>query len=94
MDLNSVIGAFALLEQDECWNDNSQSYYIHNLVTQIGVPGIGAAIIKFCEQIAIEHGKNKIRLDCQASNHKLNEYYSRLGFQYAGMVQDGNYAGI
>ncbi|VBB07776.1 acyl-coa n-acyltransferase [Lucifera butyrica] len=38
-NLNSVIGAFALLEQDKCWNDSSQSYYIHNLVTDIGVSG-------------------------------------------------------
>ena len=93
-DLNSIIGAFALLEQDNCWNDSSQSYYIHNLVTDIGVSGIGATIIKFCEQIAIKHGKNKIRLDCQASNHKLNEYYSELGFEYVGMVEEGNYTGI
>jgi len=92
--LNSVIGAFALLEQDTCWDDSSQSYYIHNLVTDIEVSGIGMTIIKFCEQIAIKHGKNKIRLDCQASNHKLNEYYIGLGFEYVGMVQEGNYTGI
>lgn len=93
-DLNSVIGSIALFEQDKRWNDSSQSYFIRNLVTNIGVSGIGAAIIKFCEQMAIKHGKNKIRLDCQASNHKLNEYYSGLGFEYVGMVQEGNYTGI
>ena len=93
-DLNAVIGAVALLEQDELWDGSLQSCYIHNLVTDIGVSGIGATIINFCEQIAIKHGKNKIRLDCQASNHKLNEYYSGLGFEYVEMVQDGNYTGI
>lgn len=93
-DLNKVIGAVALLEQDKRWKDSSQSYYIHNLVTDIGVPGIGETIINFCEAIAIKHGKNKIRLDCQNSNHKLNEYYSRLGFEYVEMVQEGNYTGI
>lgn len=93
-NLNRAIGAFALLEQDKRWNDSSQSYYIHNLVTDIGVSGIGATIIKFCEQIAIKHGKNKIRLDCQDSNHKLNKYYYGLGFEYVGMVQEGNYTGI
>ena len=92
-DINTVIGAVALLEEDELWNDSSQSYYIHNLVTDIGVSGIGATIINYCEQIAIKYGKNKIRLDCQASNHKLNEYYSGLGFEYVEMVQDGNYTG-
>ena len=94
VDLNIVIGAFALLEQDKFWNDSSQSYYIHNLVTAIGVSGIGATIIKFCEQIAIKHGNNKIRLDCQASNNKLNEYYSGLGFEYVGMVKESIYTGI
>lgn len=91
--LNSVIGAFALLEQDKRWDDSSQSYYIRNLVTDIGVSGLGATIITFCEQIAIEHSKNKIRLDCQASNHKLNEYYSELGFEYVGTIQEGHYTG-
>ena len=59
-DLNSVIGAFALLEQDKCWNDSSQSYYIHNLVTDIGVSGIGATIIKFCEQLLLNMVKIKL----------------------------------
>lgn len=36
----------------------------------------------------------KIKLDCQASNHELNEYHSGLGFEYVGMVQEGNYTGI
>ena len=93
-DLNNVIGAFSLLEQDKFWDDSSQSYYIHNLVTDIGVPGIGVTIIRFCEQIAIKHGKKKIRLDCQASNHKLKEYYAGLGFENVGRVQDGIYTGV
>lgn len=88
-----VIGAVALLEEDKCWNNDSQSYYIHNLVSDTEISGIGETIINLCEKIAIENGKSKIRLDCQDSNHKLNEYYNKLGFQYVGNIQDGNYTG-
>lgn len=89
----SIIGSVTLLEQDKRWNDSSQSYYIHNLVSDTEVSDIGVTIINFCEQIAIKNDKNKIRLDCQASNYKLNEYYAKLGFEYIGSVQDDNYTG-
>ena len=88
-----IIGAVALLEEDKRWNDNLPSYYIHNLVSDAEIPGIGAAIIKCCEKMAINNHKNRIRLDCQASNHKLNQYYQELGFQYVEKIQDGHYIG-
>ena len=89
----SIFGAVALLEEDKRWNDNLPSYYIHNLVSDTDIRGIGEAIINCCEKMAVNNHKNRIRLDCQAKNQKLNEYYQKLGFQYVEKIQDGNYIG-
>jgi hypothetical protein len=88
-----VLGAVALLNEDKRWNKDSQSYYIHNLVTDTEISGIGAEIINSCETLSINNGKNKMRLDCQFSNHKLNQYYNEHGFQFVGTIQEGNYIG-
>lgn len=89
-----IVGAVVLLEEDERWQaDVSNSYYLHNLVSDIEAPGIGARIIHLCEKVAIEKGKEKIRLDCQTSNRKLNKYYNELGFEYVGSVHEGSYVG-
>jgi ribosomal protein S18 acetylase RimI-like enzyme len=90
-----VVGAVVLLEEDKRWNaDGSKSYYIHNLVSNTEISGIGREIICLCEKMAIENGKDLIRLDCQESNSKLKDFYYRLGFKYVGYVQEGSYFGI
>lgn len=90
-----VAGAVVLLEEDRRWSmDRSKSYYIHNFVSDMQIRNVGTRIIVECEKMAIKKGKDRIRFDCQASNHKLNEYYHRLGFKSVGKVQDGSYAGI
>lgn len=90
-----VIGAVVLLAEDKRWNNEGsrKNYYIHNLVTDTEVPGGGQKIINLCEQIAVKNGASTVRLDCQASNIKLNEYYSGLGYCYVGDVQEGSYIG-
>ena len=93
-NLNRVIGAVALLKQDKRWNDNVPSYYIHNLVSDAGFSGIGARIIECCEELALKDGKERLRLDCQSSNEKLQAYYNDLGFKCVGRVEEGNYRGI
>lgn len=89
-----VVGAVVLLEDDKRWtNDGSKNYYIHNLVSDTEVPGVGIKMINLCEQIALANSVDAVRLDCQASNIKLNEYYERLGYIFVGDVQEGSYIG-
>lgn len=89
-----VAGAVVLLEEDKRWDtDGSKSYYIHNLVSDTEIQGAGTKIIYLCEKMAVQNGKDSIRLDCQASNAKLNEFYNWLGFEFVGIVQEGNYLG-
>jgi len=90
---DKIIGAVVLNDTDKRWEDEMPAYYIHNLVTDLETKGAGALIIKYCEGIAIEHGKSKIRLDCQAVNIKLNRYYENLGFLFIEEVRDGLYIG-
>lgn len=89
-----VTGAVVLLDEDKRWiDDGSKSYYIHNLVSDTEVPGVGTRIIQLCEKMAITEGKDKLRLDCQESNLKLNGFYNNLGFKYVEKVQEGSYVG-
>lgn len=91
---DKVVGMVVLLEEDKRWTkDGSKNYYIHNLVSDTEFPGVGVKIIKICEQMAYDNGLDGIRLDCQASNIKLNEFYERLGYIYVGDVQEGSYFG-
>ncbi|AFS77829.1 acetyltransferase, GNAT family [Gottschalkia acidurici 9a] len=92
-EFDKIVGAVVLSDSDKLWEDKIPAYYIHNLVTDLDAKGAGSAIIKYCEDIAIEHGKDKLRLDCQSSNNKLNQYYENLGFIYIEEVQDGLYIG-
>ena len=89
-----VVGTVVLLEEDKRWtNDGSKNYYIHNLVSDTEYPGVGVKIINLCEQMALNNGFDGIRLDCHASNIKLNEFYEGLGYCYVGDVQEGIYIG-
>lgn len=92
-EFGKIVGAVVLNDTDKRWEDEIPAYYIHNLVTDLEAKGAGAAIIKYCEDIAIEHGKRKLRLDCQTANIKLNQYYENLGFLYIEEVRDGLYIG-
>ena len=89
-----IVGAVVLLEEDERWrNDGSDSYYIHNLVSDTDLCGIGKEIIKSCEEMALRKGKERIRLDCQDTNIKLNDFYSKLGYEYVESFREGRYTG-
>ena len=91
---DKVVGAVLLLEEDERLGiDFSNSYYIHNLVSDTEFPGVGKEIIQSCEKIAIKQGKDRIRLDCQATNSKINNFYSELGYKYIENFQEGTYVG-
>ena len=88
-----VVGAVVLREQDKRWNDHRSAFYIHNLVTAIGTKGAGEAILKACFDLAAARKKSRLRLDCSISNKKLNAYYEKQGFTFAGTCADGAYQG-
>ncbi len=96
MTLNGkVVGAVVLLEHDSCWqeNDDHSAYYIHNLVTNTQIKGIGTMILKAVEELALKRNKTRLRLDCAENSAFLNDYYQSVGYSYAGKCSDGPYVG-
>ena len=92
---NTIIGAVVLLQEDERWGQKtiSPAFYVHNLVTDTGVSGVGEKILLEIEAIARSQEKRFVRLDCAADNTFLNDYYSRFGYEMVGTCREGTYVG-
>ena len=56
--------------------------------------GAGRALLRFCEELSRQEGREVVRLDCQLGNRKLNDFYESLGYEYAGPMVEGEYEGI
>lgn len=74
------------------WTDDElrQSYAIHRMMVPRSESGrgIGAAMVKFAEDLARSHGKRKLVLDAWNTNKQLHRYYENLGFKYTRTVTD------
>lgn len=84
------IAMFRLLETDTLyWEEKgleNDVRYVHSLVVlpSYGGKGVGKAVmLKIIEQLKQENIK-KFRLDCNASNLRLCQYYESYGFQKVG----------
>lgn len=90
-----VAGAAVLLQQDERWSGKEEipAYYVHNLVTALDAKGAGKRILCETEKLALEQGKDCVRLDCDVTNEALNQYYESLGFEKMGRCEEGGYVG-
>ena len=92
----AVTGVMALLTEDPRWEGTEQKkcYYVHHLAARTGAKGAGRALLCFCEELSRKEGREVVRLDCQLGNDKLNAFYEKLGYQYAGPMVEGEYEGI
>jgi RimJ/RimL family protein N-acetyltransferase len=91
-DKNGQLHAiFRLLVNDELyWGiQKEEARYIHSLVVSDSSTGknIGSSIIQMIENSIKEEGINRLRLDCNAENPKLCQYYEKLGFVKVGTVK-------
>ncbi|MCR8843304.1 GNAT family N-acetyltransferase [Paenibacillus sp. SC116] len=79
-----------------CWSDprvweeldDERSGYIHKFAVgrdYVGL-GIGRQLLGWAEQYIRDKGK-KIRLDCMAENHRLNQYYVESGYKYVKRLE-------
>lgn len=93
-ETSTTVGAVVLLESDKGWDDNSNSLYIHNLVTSEAYPGVGRDIISESEFVAVIKGKSSVRLDCDKDNAFLRDYYTSLGYVPCGEYHINEYVGI
>jgi GNAT superfamily N-acetyltransferase len=88
-----LCGCVVLSESDPVWNDGAEAIYIHNLVASPEWPGTGRRIMMLAECHALSLGKKLSRLDCQADNRALNDFYLALGYHHVGRFINGHYEG-
>lgn len=70
--------------------------YLHGLMvrrTHAG-QGLGAQILEWFEQFVLEAGRTVARLDCQARNATLRNYYRRHGYHECGVNEFGSETGM
>jgi ribosomal protein S18 acetylase RimI-like enzyme len=86
-----TIAMYRLMEVDlKYWGKQPDpAVYIHSLIVHPDFKGngIGAQIIEMIHEMAQSAGKKFLRLDCDASNLKLCNYYRQLGFTNVGFIQ-------
>ncbi len=86
-----TIGMFRLLNNDPLYwgaqNDNAR--YIHSFVIDEKFSGnqIGKCVLDKIATDAMNYGIYILRLDCNASNPKLCNYYEKQGFKKVGEIQ-------
>ena len=92
----ALLGAAALLPEDERWNGRpeKQAWYVHNLVTAIGASGAGKAILREARKLASSRSMESMRLDCADDNTRLNAWYEAQGYFLRGTCTDGPYHGL
>lgn len=86
-----LVGMFRLSAKDLLyWGENNDNAkYVHSLVVRKKYSGqhLGEKIIHQIEQNLIEQHTDLFRLDCNATNIWLCNYYESLGFIKVGEIQ-------
>lgn len=82
-----ILGCVQIQYYDPIFWDNTKNIYIKKLCTKLGTKKVGKYIIEQVILIAKKEGLSKIRLDCLATNQKLNNIYQSYGFHlvYSGV---------
>jgi len=85
-----ILSAGVLASEDHLWPDGGKAFYLHNFVTALSAPGAGSLFLRHCEDYARSCGKDALRLDCDAANQPLNDYYARQGYEPRGTLMNGD----
>ena len=92
----AIVGAAVLLAQDERWDGqpSRRAWYVHNLVTAVGVSGAGKAILREARKLASSRSMESMRLDYADGTARLNAWYESQGYFLRGTCTDGPYHGL
>lgn len=86
-----VVAMFRLMEEDLLyWGEQKEkARYVHSLVVKRDFSGLqlGSKILKQIADNILKDGITKLRLDCNAANKWLCNYYEQQGFAKLGEVQ-------
>jgi RimJ/RimL family protein N-acetyltransferase len=91
-DLNgTVIGSIAVWWHDhtDFWPRADLAGYVRDLMIDPRHRGQGASLLGWAERYISGVGRNRVRLDCDASNDRLCRYYEESGYARVGTDSDG-----
>lgn len=97
-DGDTLAGIVLLMQVPGDWDHHlwgpdghEPNVYLHRLAINrdYAGQGLGADIVRWAETGISFPGKTVMRLDCIASNPKLNAFYSGLGYTYKGTSPSG-----
>ena len=83
-----AVATLTVLPEDaEVWGERpDDALYIHGFGVSRAYAGqeIGRTLLDWVADVAAGAGRAYVRLDCEAGNRKLRDYYERAGFTYHG----------
>jgi GNAT superfamily N-acetyltransferase len=82
-----AVGTFTLQWSDPLWPDDGRAGYVHRLAVRRSAGGSGRWLLDRAADSAREHGRDLLRLDCDAGNPALRRYYESAGFRHSGDVE-------
>jgi GNAT superfamily N-acetyltransferase len=90
----ALIGTITVDYDDPAWSDlPGNAAYVHRLSVPMHGTGLGGNLLAWAAGEAAAIGRDRLRLDCLASNSRLCRYYADLGFRPRGMVVVGGSPG-
>ena len=87
-----MIATFTLTQKQSLWDKwlwgdkQDQAVYLHKFAlnpSEIG-SGLGKELLQWIEHDTKQKGFNTVRLDCIENNIKLNQFYTRCGYEKQG----------
>ncbi|SFI30874.1 Acetyltransferase (GNAT) family protein [Paenibacillus sp. UNC496MF] len=97
-DGDALAGIVLLMQTPKQWDldlwgpdGHEPNVYLHRLAInrEHAGQGLGTDIVRWAETGISFPGKRTMRLDCIASNPKLNDFYRGLGYAYKGTSPSG-----
>jgi len=88
---NELLGMVRVLDEDLLYwgKQETKAKYMHSLVVvdEFLGAGLGEVIIQKIERFAKKESCSYLRLDCDAKNPKLCNYYIKLGFEKVSEIK-------
>lgn len=79
---------------DPVWGtDDGAAGYVHHLAVRRHARGLGAVLLQWAQDQALQRGRHVLRLDCVTRNRGLRDYYEDAGFIHRGDVEVGGAPG-
>jgi ribosomal protein S18 acetylase RimI-like enzyme len=94
---DEAVATMTILPRDvEVWGEMpDDALYLHGFGVKRSYAGqgIGVALMDWLAALAAGQDRAYVRLDCEAGNRRLRDYYERAGFRYRGDVTIRSYTG-